>query len=186
MRHMTLACRGPKPLRVLTKYRLSAAVVTERPHTGNELLLALESTPLRDVHVALVHYGERSQAISDALVARGAILDEVCLYEWALPEDLEPLRRIARAAVSGELDAMVFTSQVQLRHLLLVAGQIAIADQLVRALSDEIVVGAVGPVCAGALRDAGIIPDVLPGQPSSAALIGALADYFELTADPAP
>jgi uroporphyrinogen-III synthase len=186
MRHTTLACRGPKPLRVLTKHRLSAAIVTQRPHTGTELLRALEETPLGGVRVALVHYGERSPAITDAIVKRGGLLDEVCLYEWALPEDLEPLRRIARAAVCGDLDALLFTSQVQLRHLLQAAGEIAIADQVVRALRDEVVVGAVGPVCAGALGEEGIVPDVLPGQPTSVALVGALADYFELTADPAP
>ncbi len=186
LRHTTLACRGPKPLRVLTKYRLAPAIVTERPHTGTELLRALEATPLRGVRVALVHYGERSQALSDAIVARGGLLEDVCLYEWALPEDREPLRQIARAAVSGDLDALLFTSQVQLRHLLLVAAEIAIADQVVRALSDEVVVGAVGPVCARALGNEGIVPDVLPGQPTSVALVGALADYFELTADPAP
>jgi len=41
--------------------------------------------------VALVHYGERNTALSAALRSRGARLDEVCPYEWALPEDLAPL-----------------------------------------------------------------------------------------------
>ena len=45
------------------------------------------------------------------------------------------------------------------------------------------IVGAIGPVCATALRTGGVVPDVLPGSPNSASLVGAVADYFDLTAE---
>jgi hypothetical protein len=54
------------------------------------------------------------------------------------------------------------------------------AEALLEALRDQVVVGAVGPVCARALREGGIVADVLPASPHSAALVGAVADYFEL------
>jgi uroporphyrinogen-III synthase len=178
---MTLAGRGPKPIAALKRYDLSIAIVTDKPHTVHELLIALEAIPLEGVPVALVHYGERHDAIAGALRQRGGQVDEVCLYEWALPEDLAPLRTMAHDVVDGRLDAVLFTSQVQLRHLQRVAAEAGIADQVVRALAEAVVVGAVGPVCAGALREHGIVPDVLPAQPNSPALVAALADYFELT-----
>ena len=49
------------------------------------------------------------------------MLEELFLYEWRLPDDVEPLRRFVRAAVNGDLDAVAFTSQIQVRHLLAVA-----------------------------------------------------------------
>ena len=60
-----------------------------------------------------------------------------------------------------------------------------VAEALVQALNERIVVGAVGPVCAGALRAGGVVADVLPASPNSASLVGAVADYFELF-DPKP
>ena len=53
---------------------------------------------------------------------------------------------------------------------------------LVKALNEQVIVGAVGPVCAAALRAGGVVADVLPASPNSASLVGAVADYFDLTA----
>ena len=50
-------------------------------------------------------------------------------------------------------------------------------------LNQDVIVGAIGPVCAAALRAGGVIPDVMPASPNSASLVGAVADYFDLTTD---
>jgi hypothetical protein len=54
------------------------------------------------------------------------------------------------------------------------------ADALLSALNHHVVVAAVGPVCASAIKCAGGLADVLPASPNSASLVGALADYFDL------
>ena len=58
--------------------------------------------------VTVVHYGERSGALADELAMRGARLNELCLYEWRLPEDIGPLQDLARAIVKREVDAVDF------------------------------------------------------------------------------
>ena len=93
-----------------------------------------------------------------------------------------PLHDVVRRVVAGEIDALLVTSQIQFRILLEIAGQSGRAEALVAALNEHVVVGAVGPVCAAALRAGGVVPDVLPASPNSASLVGAVADYFELTA----
>jgi uroporphyrinogen-III synthase len=94
------------------------------------------------------------------------------------------LRALVADATLRRLDALLFTSQVQFRHVLAVARANGTADRLVDALATDVVVGAIGPVCAEALREGGIIPDVLPAQHHSAALIKAVADYFDLLRPP--
>ena len=42
---------------------------------------------------------------------------------------------------------------------------------------------AVGPVCAEALQAFGVSADVIPARPTLESMIGALAEYFELTRD---
>lgn len=177
----TIGCRGPKPIAALKRHGLTPSIVTEKPHTTNELLAALERTTLDGVSTALIHYGERNEVFSAALRSRGAVLDEICLYEWTLPDDVEPIRVLVREAIAGRLDAVLFTSQVQWRHLARVADDMNATAALVDALRDAIVVGAVGPVCASALRDAGIVADVIPPLPNSASLVSSVAEYFEFT-----
>ena len=181
LKDLTIACRGAKPLAVLKRHGLRAQITTARPHTTQELLSALAAVDVKDRGVLLVHYGERNVVIAHALRARGARLDEVCPYEWALPEDTAPLESVVRDAIAHRLDAVLFTSQVQCKHLFEVAAEMGVSESLLLSLNRQIVVGAVGPVCAERLRQLGVTPDVIPSSPNMPALITAVADYFELT-----
>jgi uroporphyrinogen-III synthase len=178
LREMTIVTRGAKPIAVLERHGLKPQVTTTRPHTTVELKIALSSLDLHDRGVVLVHYGERNRSIADAVRDRGARLREICPYEWILPDDLGPLTALIRALIAHKLDAVLFTNQVQCRHLFQVAADLSQAQGLVLSLNMQAVVGAVGPVCASALRRAGVIPDVIPRAPNMQSLIDAVAEYF--------
>ncbi len=81
--------------------------------------------------VTVVHYGERNETLARELGLRGAELNELCVYEWRLPDDLGPLQDMARAVVRREVDAVIFTSQVQWKHLLSVASDLDLAGALI-------------------------------------------------------
>ena len=132
----------------------------------------------QDAEVTLVHYGERNESLSDELRQRSAALNELCLYEWRLPEDVGPLQDLTRDLVKLEVDAVVFTSQVQWKHLLRVATALGLGDDLVHALNSNVVVAAVGPICSAALDAAGVHPRVIPDNPKMGPLVAALAEYF--------
>jgi uroporphyrinogen-III synthase len=174
-----VVCRGPKPAAVMARYKVTSAVPVSEPYTTRELLTALESLDIRELEVALVHYGERSRLLSDALLDRGARLRELCLYEWRLPENLQPLQQMVRDIIDRRIDALMFTSQVQCRHLLQVASDMELAGRLREALQSNIVVAAIGPVCRAALQEAGISPHVEPDHPKMAALVSSLARHFD-------
>lgn len=183
LRQTTIACRGAKPLGALKQHGLRAQITTAKPHTTRELMNALATIDVQDRGIVLVHYGERNAEIAGGLRARGARLQEVCSYEWTLPEDLTPLTGVVRDAIARRLDAVLFTSQVQCRHLFQIAAEMGQAAGLALSLNRDIVVGAVGPVCASALKKAGVTPDVIPASPNMPALINAVADYFDLVED---
>lgn len=174
----TLVCRGPKPSAALKRRRLTPAVSVREPYTTTELLEALEAMHLRDVHVALVHYGEKNDLLANALRARGALLDELCLYEWQLPHDTRPMKVLIADVVAGRVDAIVFTSQIQGRHLLQVAADLGVKEGFIHALNAQTVVASVGPVCSAALEEAGITPHVVPVNPKMGPLIASLAEYL--------
>ncbi len=179
LRQLSIACRGAKQLATLKRYGLRPQITTARPHTTGELIRALECVDVKDRGVVLVHYGERNQRIADDLRRRGARLKEVCPYEWMLPQDLGPITSVVRDAIAHRLDAVLFTNRVQCRHLFEVAATMSQAEGLVLSLKQQVVVGAVGPVCAKALETAGVTADVVPSAPTMPSLIAALAQYFE-------
>jgi len=184
LKRVTIAARGPKPLLSLRRRGLVAGVVTDRPHTTDELVAALSTVELQDSRILLLHYGETNDTLSTALSKRGARVEDLSLYEWALPVNLNPLLALIEDTVSGRIDAALFTSQIQFRHLLSVAESCGRATDLMRKLRDDVVVGSVGPVCSRVLRAAGVVPDVMPHLPNGPSLVQALADYYAMFTPP--
>lgn len=131
----------------------------------------------------LVHYGERNRAVADMLRSRGARLKEVCPYEFMLPDDLAPITGVVRDVLAHRVDAVLFTNRVQCRHLFQVAAEMSQAEGLAMTLNQDVVVGAVGPVCARALTKAGVTPNVVPNASNMPSLIQAVAKFFETRAD---
>jgi uroporphyrinogen-III synthase len=181
LQHSLTVCRGPKPVAVLKRQGLPVTVQAHAPYTTTELLEAMADVELQGRGVALVHYGERNEVLAAALQARGAQLDELCLYAWHLPDDLGPLQQLVRALVAGHVDAVAFTSQVQVRHLWQVASGIGLDTDLTRVLTSRCIVAAVGPTCAAALEALGVTPQVMPTHPKMGPMVTALAAYLEQT-----
>ena len=181
LRSTTVVCRGPKPVAVLRRHDVPIHITAAEPYTTRDLLDALASVDLDNKPVGLVHYGEKNVALATALAARGARLEELFLYEWQLPEDVEKLNLLVGELVEGRVDAIAFTNQIQCRHLFQIARDLGESDRLARSLNADVVVAAVGPVCAEALQSLGVTPDVIPSRPKMGPMISALAEYFELT-----
>jgi uroporphyrinogen-III synthase len=162
----------------LKRRGLTPTLVARDPFTSAEVLDALDACELNQARVVLIHYGERSDRLAAALRARGACLDELCLYEWQLPEDTQPMIDLVGDVQAGAVDAVVFTSQVQGRHLLQIAAAMGAEATLIEALNTNVVVAAVGPVCRAALEESGIVADVRSYQSENGPLVTALAEYF--------
>jgi uroporphyrinogen-III synthase len=167
-------CRGPKPVAALHKEGIAASVKARTPYTTAEFVEALAEVDLRERMAVLVHYGERNEALVEALSSRGAKLRELVLYQWELPEDTAPLVRIVEELSQGAFAAAAFTTQIQARHLLKIADGLGRREGLLDALRSRVVVAAVGPTCARVLAELGIAAQVVPETPKMGAMVTAL------------
>lgn len=174
----TILCRGPKPVGALGKEGIRASIQVSAPWTTGEVLSAIGTLELRDRHAVLLHYGERNVPIVEALSLGGARVDEVLLYEWKLPDDVSGLMALVDEVIAGQVGAVLFTSQVQARHLFDIAARQGRSDALRQALSERTVVAAVGPTCASALETFGVKPAVVPEHPKMGAAVLRLAQYL--------
>jgi len=179
LRRAVTVCRGPKPSGVLRQYGVDATIRAADPYTTKELLGALEGIELKDRTVAVLHYGERNEALAEALRSRGATLTELCLYEWQLPEDVDALETLVTELIEGHVQALAVTSQIQCRHLFGIAAAMGLSDRLAEALRTRVIVASIGPVCTAALAAHGVTPQVVPSQAKMGFLITALAEHVE-------
>lgn len=175
---VTVVCRGPKPSAALKRYGVPRTLSAREPYTTEELLEAMKPLQLSDASIAVVHYGERNTLLAQALQERGAHLEELCLYEWLLPEDSAPLQTLVQDIIAGRVDAVVFTSQIQARHLFLVAAEPTLSDELTQALNTRTIVASIGPTCTTVLQSFGVTPHVIPEHPKMGHLVKALVEYM--------
>lgn len=175
---MFVAARGPKPIAVLREGGVRIDLVPKEP-TSEGLLSALADQELRGKVVAVQLYGEENPFLVEGLRARGATVLEIPLYEWALPEDQEPLVRLIHDLIDGRIDIVAFTSSPQIKHLFAVAERLGLRDQLLETLRDKVTVAVIGPVSRTALAEHGIVPQVEPEKGTMGALVHAIAANLE-------
>ena len=185
LRKIVCVARGPKPVAAFKKAGILTPVKVESPYTTDELLETLDRFDLSGCGVALINYGERNEALTETLAASCSELYELCLYEWMLPEDTEPLESLISAVLKRELDAVAFTSQAQVKHMFKIAEQRGF-DSVLAATMRTTVVAAVGPTCARALASYGVTPDVVPQHPKMGHMVADLSEYFLKVRTPRP
>jgi uroporphyrinogen-III synthase len=178
LRSVTVVARGPKPVAALTELGVPVSLAVPEPNTWREVLRALDertdSFPLRGRRIAVQEYGASNPELLAGLAERGASVTRVPIYEWALPDDTVPLRSAVAAIVRGEVDVALFTTSVQVIHLLRIAKGLDAEEALLRSFA-RIVVGSIGPVTSEALREHGLPVDFEPEHPKMGFLVNEAA-----------
>jgi uroporphyrinogen-III synthase len=171
LRELAVVVRGPKPSAVMREWRVPVAVTVPEPNTWRELLTATADRPER--RIAVQEFGRTSEELLDGLRARKAEVTTVPVYQWELPSDTGPLRDAARRLANGEFDVAMFTTSVQVTHLLQIAAEehVEVTDALKR-----LVIASIGPTTSEALRDHGLTPDLEPSHPKMGILVTEAAD----------
>ena len=172
MGRIPLLVRGPKPAAVLSRHGLKFTVKAPEPNTWRELLTAIDQVniELNDKNVAVQEYGVPNPELCDGLKLRGATILPIPVYRWALPDDVTPLRQAIRQTIDGEIDASLFTSAQQVRHVLQIAEQMGHRDEWLSS-ANKTVVGSIGPTCSQTLREEGLTVSVEASPPKMGPLV---------------
>jgi len=176
LRHLSasmVVVRGPKPVGELNAREVRIDIRAAAPFTTETVLAALAEIPLRDARVLVQRYGAANQPLREALEARGAGVQEIATYRWALPADTRPLNALLDALARSAVDAVVFTSAVQIHNLYAVALSAGRASALAGQLNG-LVIASIGPVCSRALREHGVTPSFEADPPKLGPLVAAL------------
>jgi len=182
LQRVTVVPRGPKPVAVLRELGVAPALTVPEPNTWRELLVAIdeagssrEELQLRGKRVAVQEYGVSNTELLKELRARGAVVTPVPVYQWALPENLAPLKGAVRAIVDGQIDVVMFTTSVQLAHLFQVAGEMGLEEAIRHGLGRSII-ASIGPTTSEELQRRGLQADIEPSHPKMGFLVKEAAE----------
>jgi uroporphyrinogen-III synthase len=173
-----VVARGPKPVAVLKELGVPVTVAVPEPNTWRDLLRTLDeksdSMPLKGRHIAVQEYGASNPDLLTGLSDRGARVTRVPVYEWGLPEDVEPLRAAVVAIARDEFDVVLFTTSIQVDHLFQVARDMNQEEPLRRGLS-RMLIASIGPVTSERLLEYGLRADTEPTHPKMGYLVNETA-----------
>lgn len=173
-RRVTIVSRGPKPVAVLRALQVPIHILIPEPNTWREIVAAV--APRAERRIAVQEYGRPNLEMNAALEDLGATVTPVAIYRWELPEDTVPLRAAAHSLAANRFDVVLFTSSIQLDHLMLIAAQEGIEAQVRNALAKHTVIASIGPVMNDSLRAHGFSPDIVPDHPKMGALVKTAAE----------
>lgn len=150
-----IMARGPK-----VKGAVRAAGLTEEWSPSSESMAEVLDRLLEEgvdgLRIAIQLHGEPLPGFVEALREGGAEVVGVPVYRWMPPEDITPVDRLLDATVARALDAVTFTSAPAAASLLSRAAERGLLDEVLAALSHDVLPACVGPVTALPLQSRGI------------------------------
>lgn len=177
LRTVRIAARGPKPAAALRELNIPVTVTAPQPCTWRELMASLEEefgTALRGMRVAVQEYAASNPEFLLALAENCSGVTRVPLYQWSLPEDVQPLRECVLALAGRQIDVVLFTTAIQVIHLFHVATQMSCTESLRTGLQSAVVLS-IGPNTTEELGRHAIAPDFEPSHPRIESLLNEAA-----------
>ncbi len=150
----TVVCRGPKPIAALKALGVHSHLDVPEPNTWQDILHMLDAVKpegLAGLRIAIQEYGRANTELVEGLTGRDAQVVRVPVYRWALPDDVEPLKRALRGIMERRVAVAFFTSAVQVDHVV----------QLLRETNDlaafrdalaSTMIASIGPITSQRLR----------------------------------
>jgi uroporphyrinogen-III synthase len=168
----SVLARGPKPVAALKELGVPITWTVPEPNTWREILQVLDTNkvPLEGRSVAVQEHGVPSPQLIEGLQQRGVKTITVHVYDWALPDDLGPMKEAIKSLQAASVDVVLFTAAVQVHHLVQVAEQMNARDGVIAALNRSRV-ASIGPVTSEALAEYGIAVHFEPSHPKMGFLV---------------
>jgi uroporphyrinogen-III synthase len=181
LRSVKIAARGPKSSSALREFGIPITVVAPEPFVWRTLVQAMEEKfggELTGMNIAVQEYGTSNPELLTALAEKSVSITRVLVYQWALPEDVQPLREAVIALAHGHVDLVLFMNAGQVAHLFLMAERMGYTDALYEGFRST-VIGSIGPSTTEGLSMYRLVPDFEPSQSKMGFLIKEIAEKAE-------
>jgi len=173
---MKLAARGYKTVNVLRRIGL-APLVRDNDGTTAGMLQELSVHNLTGCRVALQLYGDPAPRVTHALEQMGAVCEELLPYRHIPPEH-DTVEQLIDEIITFKVDAVAFTSTVQVRYVMAVARRLSKYESVQSAFHSKVLAVAVGKVTAESLAEEGVKRVLYPEEERMGSMVVALSRYY--------
>lgn len=173
-----IAARGYKTAAFLKRTGLKA-VVSDDDGTMDSLIGKLGDIDFAGRRVWIQLHGEPAPELERMLTGRGAAQVEAVLPYRHIPPEQETLELMLSELAEGSVDAVCFTTAVQVRYLFGYGQETGKEELLRSALNGPVLAAAVGKVTAEALRTYGVERVAVPETERMGAMIVEIARRYE-------
>ncbi|MBX6771788.1 MAG: uroporphyrinogen-III C-methyltransferase [Chloroflexi bacterium] len=164
LKGIRLAAIGPATAGALAAYRLRVDFCPSE-YIAEAIVEGMGQFDLRGRRILLPRAREAREVLAEGLAARGALVDEVAVYQTgpaSTPEEALALFE------NGGIDIATFTSSSTVRNLVALLGDRA------RPLLSSVLVACIGPITARTARDLGLTVQIEAQEHSIPGLVAAI------------
>lgn len=172
-----VASRGYKTLAVLKRLGITPVAVDD-DGTNSGLVRSLAEYDFVGKRVMVQLHGEAAPALIRFLEGNGALVQQILPYQHTPPQ-VETVDRLCKELINNEVDAVCFTTAIQVRSLFDYARKKGYIDEVLNAFKNQTLAVAVGKITAEAIREEGIDRLVAPELERMGAMVIELARFYE-------
>jgi uroporphyrinogen-III synthase len=178
LQKLTIVARGPKPVTALHQAGIKVDIMPNIP-TSAGIVETLAAHDLGGKRVGLQLYGVPNPDLCSALIARGADIRTVQVYNYGSASDRTAINALVEKLLGGQIEVITFTSAFQVHFLFEAADGLGSGSDLTNRLNSGTIVASIGDVTTRALGERGVAPKITPKEPKMASLVNAIAEFFE-------
>lgn len=172
-----VGARGYKTFAMLKKLGLKPIVIDD-DGTTQGLIRELRAYDFVGQRVTIQLQGEPMPSLVAFFKMKGAAVKTILPYRHVPPDDVVS-RQLYQEITDGSVDAVCFTTAVQVRYFYQFVKQIGYDSEITESLNNRVLAAAVGKVTAEALKEEGVKRVLVPESERMGAMIVDLSNYFQ-------
>ncbi|MFA5571597.1 MAG: uroporphyrinogen-III synthase [Crenarchaeota archaeon] len=169
---------GPRTAKVIKEYGVHVDLIPEKYSTEG----LLEIFQGRDITGEVIRIPRTSKAaptLTNQLREMGADVEEIYIYESGFPEDENLKTKFYNDLISGHINALLFGSGLSAKNIFKMLSEKDSIANLRKVMAEKVIVIAIGPTTAEALKELCVKVDVIPDDYLFDEALDALADYLQ-------
>lgn len=152
---------GPRTAQALAEYQVHVDLVPLK-FSSEGLIECLQSKEICGKKIRIPRTSNAAPTLAKKLREMGADVQEVYVYESALPADEKLKGKFYQDLTSGKIDAIVFGSGLSAKNIFKMLSEKAQMVTIRSVVNSKVTTVAIGPTTAEALKEIGVKVDVVP------------------------
>jgi uroporphyrinogen-III synthase len=168
---------GPRTAQELKAHRIQVNGVPSK-YTSEGIIQSLQQLDIFGKALRIPRTSSATPVLKEKLLEMGASVQEVYVYETALPVDPNLKEKFFQDLTAEKIAAIIFGSASCVKNLFQMLSDQISPEKLSDLMNSKVTVVAIGPVTAGALVEMGVKVDVMPDKHLFEEALAALAQYW--------